>query len=459
MATVNFLLRENKKTNDSTIICVIRFIDKRFTEKKDREQRLVYSTDEKIHPDYWDNDTQRAIEKITGNPTLKKTNETINGQLGRYKPTVSRIEEQQKKLNEPFTKEILKEGIDKEFKKNTEVIPGKKDSITLIPFIQNYKDTVRLTNDRENKQISELTKKKYQTLVNLLTGYIEKRKKKELGFENIDMIFFKDFVDYLQTEKKHSSNTLNKYITTLKMFISLANEDAEKLNITVNQAFRSKFFASPREQVDKIYLAQSELNTLFNLDLSKNKKLDKVRDLFLIGCNTALRYSDYTNIKKGNIYTDAEGIEMLKITTYKTNITVDIPVNYMVKQILAKYNYQLPEQMSNQKMNDYLKELGKLAGFTNEIIITKTIGGKTETKTYFKYQLISTHTARRTGASLMYIAKIPTYSIMMITGHRTEKSFLGYIRVDSAQNASLISKNKFFSTEAPKMGKVVNFEN
>ena len=185
-------------------------------------------------------------------------------------------------------------------------------------------------------------------------------------------------------------------------------------------------------------------------------KLDKVRDLFLIGCNTALRYSDYTNIKKGNIYTNDEGSEMLKITAYKGGETLDVPANYMVKHILSKYDYKLPEQISNQKTNDYLKELGELAGINREIIDTKRIGGKQETKTNLKYELISTHTARRTGATLMYLAGIPALSIMKITGHKTERSFLGYIRITSEENATLISKNKFFSTDEPKMGKVIN---
>jgi len=177
--------------------------------------------------------------------------------------------------------------------------------------------------------------------------------------------------------------------------------------------------------------------------------------LFLIGCNTALRFSDFTNIQPENIIKNDSGT-FLKMTTYKTGQKVEIPLNPMAVSILEKYNFQLPANISNQKMNEHLKIIGEKAKINETISITKTIAGKSVTTNYKKYELISCHTARRTGATLMYLSDIPTLSIMMITGHKTEKAFRGYIRIDSEQNAKKISTNKFFTRQPETILSIAN---
>jgi integrase len=163
--------------------------------------------------------------------------------------------------------------------------------------------------------------------------------------------------------------------------------------------------------------------------------------LFIIGCYTGLRFSDLSQLRKENII---KGGHMAKISTIKTGEMVMIPLKGIVKTILNKYEGIVPEALSNQKMNEYLKEVGELAKLNESILITSTKGGKRSTETFKKFELITTHTARRSFASNAYLSGVPTISIMKITGHRTEKSFLKYIKISQEDNANKLIAHPFF---------------
>ena len=123
---------------------------------------------------------------------------------------------------------------------------------------------------------------------------------------------------------------------------------------------------------------------------------------------------------------------------------VIIPLKDYVKEILRKYEGIPPSAISNQKMNEYLKELGEAAAIKDDIVIASTKGGKRHIETYKKFELITTHTARRSFATNAYLQNVPTISIMKITGHRTEKSFLKYIKISQEDNANKLVNHPFF---------------
>jgi integrase len=180
---------------------------------------------------------------------------------------------------------------------------------------------------------------------------------------------------------------------------------------------------------------------MYRLDLSQKGKLAKVRDLFIIGCYTGLRFSDFIQIKQENIFESNK----IKIRTQKTGEIVVIPLHPFVREIMAKYDGNIPEPISNQKMNDYLKEIGQLAGLNELIEVTITKGGKLVKSTTEKYNLIMTHTARRSFATNLYMADVPSITIMNITGHKTEKNFLRYIRISQEENANKLLNHPFFN--------------
>ncbi|MCE5320106.1 MAG: site-specific integrase [Bacteroidales bacterium] len=210
--------------------------------------------------------------------------------------------------------------------------------------------------------------------------------------------------------------------------------DFQKKGITISGTIDD--YTKVEEEADSIYLSMREIEELHNLDLPK--RLAKARNIFLVGCCTAMRISDYKTLSKDNI---RDG--MIFKTTKKKSQRVVVPIHHIAREILESYDYKLPK-LSETKLNKYIKEVGKIAGMDEPIIITKTEGGKKVARTFKKYELITTHTARRSGATNMYLSGIPSISIMMITGHKTEKAFLKYIKVTKEQNAQVLANHEYF---------------
>ena len=176
------------------------------------------------------------------------------------------------------------------------------------------------------------------------------------------------------------------------------------------------------------------------VDLSKKadrQNLELARDIFLIAVWTAQRVSDYNNLKPENIKeVSNNGTPMTYISIHqqKTGRLVEIPCNAKVRAILNKYPKGLPH-LSDQKINMYIKQIGQMAGIDEVIEIKGSRGGEVIKEYYKKYDLICTHTARRTGATLMYLDGIAIYDIMKVTGHKSVTTLEKYIRVDKLEVA------------------------
>jgi integrase len=204
-------------------------------------------------------------------------------------------------------------------------------------------------------------------------------------------------------------------------------------------------FKTLSEEVDTIYLNEQELDSIYRLDLRYDRRLERVRDLFLIGCYTGLRFGDLMLLRKENI-TKTERGYIIKLRTQKTDEMVVIPVHPIILEIIEKYDGNLPQPMSDVKMNKYIKDIGELAKIEETVKTSKTVGGVQTRFVNKKYELITVHTARRSFATNMYLNDVPTISIMKITGHRSEKAFLRYIRITPEQNANKLMDHPFFST-------------
>jgi integrase len=243
-------------------------------------------------------------------------------------------------------------------------------------------------------------------------------------------------MDFL-LKKNYGRNSIGTIMKNVKVFM---NEAVDR-KLTTNLQFKNKRFKTVEESTETIYLTEKELRTIYELDFSANPKLDKVRDLFIIGCYTGLRFSDLSGLSAGHINNE-KGIA--RITTQKTGEVVVIPLKKEVKEILKK-NDGVPQAYSNQKMNEYLKEIGEEAKLTEDVLITSTKGGNRHTESFKKWELITTHTARRSFATNAYLGNVPTISIMKITGHKTEKSFMKYIKISQEDNANKLFSHPFFS--------------
>ena len=182
---------------------------------------------------------------------------------------------------------------------------------------------------------------------------------------------------------------------------------------------------------------------IYNLQLSTSQ--EKLRDIFIIACYVGARHSDWDQIQKENIIVEGEK-RMLRIKQTKTSETIHIPIHSAVGAIMAKYDGDLPKVITNQKFNEALKTICKKAE------LGKVKLGK---ETVDKWEYVSTHTARRSFATNAYLSRaMDVYQIMKCTGHRTEASFLRYLKLDGKDFAMQAADSKFFKDDSWTIMKV-----
>lgn len=256
--------------------------------------------------------------------------------------------------------------------------------------------------------------------------YLELQGMKDIPFTSIDYNFYIGFKAFLDNSKRYKPNTTSTHMRDLKAVMSeaknrgLHNSDAYKI-------IKKKF-----ENVDSVYLTIDEINKLYQYPLAGIRHM--ARDLFILGCHTAMRFSDYSKLHPLHINNDR-----IIYKTQKTDETVIIPAHPRVVEILDRWG-KAPN-VSQTSLNKLIKEICRDMGIFNQLVPYKDCN-----KTIYieRYNLISTHTARRSGATNMYLSGIPAQSIMKITGHASEASFMKYLRITKEQNADLLANNPFF---------------
>lgn len=280
-------------------------------------------------------------------------------------------------------------------------------------------------------------------------AYYQEHLGREIDFCDIDMNFYHEYTAYLKG-KNYSINSIGKCIKELKTILATAEGEGYHNNAK----YKDKKFKGTRVEVDNIYLTNDDLEKIRKADLSKyGKGHEQVRDIFMVGVWTAQRVSDYNNISKESIKTyvrevidtDENGqkrivskeFTRIEIRQQKTGAKVVVPCSSELKSILEKYDYNLPH-LEDQVINRYIKEIGRDAGLTELVEIERTQGGKAQMQRIEKYKLIHTHTARRTGATLMYLSGMDIYDIMKITGHSSPAMLKKYIKADQLEVASKI---------------------
>jgi integrase len=304
---------------------------------------------------------------------------------------------------------------------------------SFLSFADRFISTVRFTG--KGRPISGLTIKKYRTTYNILRDFGAQRG--GFDFRDIDKQFYEDFLSYLQTKKKFSLNTCGKIIKGLKLFLRQAVEDGKDFNMKAVEKF-----TAPTELTDKAYLTIPEIEKIYSLDLG-NTYTSRIRDLFVCACYTGLRFSDLSALQEQNLIT-IERKRYLQVKTHKTGETVTLPLHPIVSAILKKYDHRMPEPPTNQVMNRYLKTICQKAEINQKVSVTESVSGQRVIRTCEKWELITTHTGRRSFATNSYLSGIPEHSIMKLTGHKTEKSFLAYIRAEGEAHAIKMNESDFF---------------
>lgn len=409
MYTVNLLVQKNRKRQDGT--CAI-YLQYNFS----RERRWLTQTSKHIEPEHWDK-TNRKVKKTHPN------HENLNAFIQALKHKMEKIIDDAVLEGTVPTVEYVKE----RFKHAT----GRK-GIKISQFFDKQEDFI---NSRVGK-VSNSTIKDYRSLRKHLMGY-EKYEKVKLTFDSFDYTFYDKFVYYLEYglvkpngEIGLQKNSVAKVIKNLKVFLRHAMRSGycKQIDLSTYKVKKIKTHA--------VYVSEAELNQLTALDLEYWPQLQRIRDLFVIGCETGLRYSDLTRLTWDHI---DESKTFIRMTIKKTLDNVVIPISPRLTMILYDYDTferkQLPTNISMYEFNIQIKLICKMAGLDQMVSKWKVVGNNKEEIIQPKYQLISSHTCRRSFCTNQFLKGMPAILIRKISGHKKEQDFLRYIKIDEEEAA------------------------
>lgn len=305
--------------------------------------------------------------------------------------------------------------------------------------------------------LNDNTAKTLRVGINCIKAYEEKFG--PLHWDEMDSKFLADkFVRFLNNQtvgrgrsegQGYSKNYVSKVVQILKTLAKYAKRENPDLIIPAS------FFdvsVSRQKSIDNedglIYLTREELERF--IDVPCSGSMAAAKDIFLCGVFTAQRVSDYNNIAPEQIITGKDGKQHIVFRQQKTKSVVRVPIKPALRGILEKYKnadeYQLPH-LSDQHINDMIKRIGKAANISDPIKVVTIRGGREVTETIPKYDLIRTHTARRTGATLMYLAGVPEWKICSITGHSSVQQLKKYIKADSLDKLRGVETEDYFNEE------------
>lgn len=308
--------------------------------------------------------------------------------------------------------------------------------------------------DREGVEYKDLNRYFTHSLSNDfrigVTTYVDQKRTldllNEFGFIKFRGLTHKLLVDFdrFLNRKGFAKSTIAKHHKNLRKFVKQAYRD-RLIDRDPYEYFRFDYQSSNTH----IYLSLEELDRMMVVkDLTENEK--RVRDVFMISAYTALRYSDVIRLDETYL-SWRNNKPYIKLITHKQNEFVVIPANPIIIKIFDYYHgFPKLSRKDNDFFNKNIKEVARKAGIDEPIQVIREVAGERQILTKPKYELVHMHTARRSGATNMFLSGIPAINIMKITGHNTESSFMQYIKIEKQENAELIKDNPFFNRKPPK---------
>lgn len=394
-------------------------------------QRKYYSIPEvKVLPVNWDPENQKAVyldkkklqasgsEHASSALTLQEVSE-INERLQSVLTRVRAIEYDYSEKGQPISVDLVIDRLKDGGRVEAQEMAPKS---FLFEFLDKYIQDHSATREPGSLAV-------YRALKNHLLAF-QLAKGVKVAFESIDYAFFQAFQSFLIEKRNLNNTTVAKQLSTVKTFLNYARVQGIKVSD------RYKDFKIKKDSLEVIALTSEEFEKLFTMDLSANKRLDQVRDVFCFACATGLRYSDLDQLRREHV----KGAE-IKITVKKTKEPLSIPLNTYSASILKKYSkldQPLP-MISNQKLNDYVKELCQLAQIDEPVEIVRFRGIKREANTYPKYELIGVHCGRKTFATLSLEKGMSAEEVMSITGHKDYKSFKRYVTITEQRKKTVMA--------------------
>lgn len=400
--------------------------------------KYFYPSGVSVEVKEWNKKTQRLRQTLANGEDAALSNEILDKLESASKRVIAKF----KSAPEPPTSEEFRKAMDLEYKGRPKA--KEKKIPTFLDYMEGYIERYRASK-------SPNTTRSITTVYNKLREY-ERTRKSKLSFKDIDMTLYVELSTYF-AKLGYRDSYFGVAIKVIKQVYREAREVDKLHNLS---GIESKGFTSSSGAVDTIYLNTDELQRIHDLDISlthlkeiypksrdsdllrKMESLTKARVFFLLGANTGLRISDIRRLKDAEIDENT-----IRIRTLKTNKEVIIPINSVVREILEG-DIDITKPPTEQKLNDAVKELGRLSGITGKVVTSRRIGGRLVTEHKERWELISTHTARRSFATNAYKAGVPTMGVMKITGHTKESTFMKYIKVGAEENAEILANHPFF---------------
>lgn len=430
---IKSVIRKDVITKDKEHLIYIRYTYKR--------RYILFSTGERVKKRNW-NETSGRVKKSTNyekiNTLLEKTENKIHSlvldlKLKDLEPTLVHLKNEIKKQDSLNDKRILG--------------ARKVDETRLLKDFQNFID------DREAKKIVEPnTLKSYKSTLKKLKEF-KSKKNYSLHYNTINEEFYFSYVNFLRDDEGLLDNSIDKHLKIIKLFMNYAFEN----KLHSNMFFQT--YKRLRTKTDFVVLNRKELISLaYNYKPAIGSLKDKVRDMFILGCSTGLRFSDLSELTSGNFYLGKDSLTnkyidnasetYIKIISQKTKRELKLPVNNFVFDLIKKYDIKNKEieflDISNQVFNKTIKVVCREAGINDMVKISKRKGSKFVDYEFPKCELVSSHTMRRTLITLMSNTAGIT-NVQAVSGHTDIKVLTDYIkRNDKELNSIKVELNDIF---------------
>ncbi len=393
-------------------------------------QRIEFTTGYRIDVAKWDGDKQRVKNGCTNK--LKQSASEINATLLGYYTELQEIFKRFEVAEIMPSPAELKEAFNNRHGQNEKTELASADTSNVPSnFYEAFDDFVRVCG-RQNDW-THSTFEKFAAVKNHLKNF-----RSELSFEFFNEEGLTEYVQYLREVREMRNSTIGKQLSFLKWFLRWSFKQGMHSN-NAYDTFKPKLKDTQKKI---IFLTWEELNKLREFKIPPTKQaLERVRDVFLFQCFTGLRYSDVFNLRRSDIKGDH-----IEVTTVKTSDSLIIELNDHSRAILEKYkdvefeNDKALPVITNQKMNDYLKELAELAEINEPVRQTYYKGNERIDEVTPKYALLGTHAGRRTFICNALALGIPPQVVMKWTGHSDYKAMKPYIDIADDIKANAMSK-------------------
>lgn len=417
MTTLNYNLKD--KNEEYSLILLSTVFNK---------ERVRVSTQQKVYTKSWDKEIQRCVISSNLPDRLNRQLRKVNKFLDSLEKVLTKdvndvnfqfrytkIEDWVKLINTRINTLI---GIEEEEVKQAE----RKMTDVIELTIKNKKIS------KNGKEISYSMKVDFNSVLINLKEYLIYTKQEDT-FEIFNKLFIDKFKEYCIT-KKYNHNTIYLKFNIIRI---LLKEAVKKEGVDLND-FKFEFNIK-QKPTDTVYLTRTELDKIYSLKLAK--KVEIVRDMFILSANLGTRFSDLNSLNKTAVFNLVNNT--VTYISIKTSNNVTIPLSAQVVALYKKYEGKF-EHVSLPYFNKTIQKICEMAKIEDEIITNEVVGGKEIVKKLPKYKLVKSHTARRSFATNLYLQGAPVLAIMKLTGHKSQSSFLKYIKVTDGENVDMMQK-------------------